>query len=443
MLEKAKLFLRGAHIPDKKALSKDIPIEEMPAPPILAISLAQHIGKPATPIVNVGDRVLQGQLIGQSSGFISANIYSSVSGTVIGIEKRPNVSGAKVDHIIIENDNKYENVVLEPLADREPQTIKNRIAEAGIVGMGGAGFPTVVKLSPQTKVDTLIINGAECEPYLTCDYRVMKERPQDLLQGIRLLAKAVGVSKIIMGIEKNKPDMIEFFAKESDITVVALKKAYPMGSEKHLIYCCTGRKVPVGKLPADAGCVVQNIATALATYEAVELNKPLYERYMTCSGESLYQPRNLLVKIGTRYDDILNFCKGFKKDTAMLVSGGPMMGPAMLSTDIYTTKTSSGFLALSTKEVSVENPTNCINCGKCAQVCPMHLLPMQIDFYAQAGDFDKAESVGGVMNCISCGCCAYVCPAKRALVQSITLAKGQIMAKRRAAQAAQQQGGKK
>lgn len=438
MIKKAKFFGKGVHVPDRKELAKDIPITEMDAPDVVAISVAQHIGKPAEPIVAVGDHVYQGQLIAKISGFVSANIYSSVSGTITGIEKRPNVNGALSDHIIINNDKLYENVVLEPLADREPSTIKNRIMEAGIVGMGGAGFPTHVKLSPPTPVDSLVINGAECEPYLTCDYRLMVEKKDEVITGIKLLAKALGVKTIYVGIEKNKPDVIESFGQDDELIVVPLKKAYPMGSEKHLIYSCTGRKVPVGKLPSDAGCVVQNISTALAVYEAVELNKPLFERYMTVSGSGLIQPRNLHVKFGTRLDDIINFCGGLKEDVAMLISGGPMMGPTMISTDLYTTKTSSGLLALSSKEVSLEDPTPCINCGACASACPMNLLPMMIDFYAQAGDFDKAESVGGVMNCISCGTCAYVCPAKRALVQSITLAKNQIMAKRRA-----QQGGNK
>lgn len=438
MIKKAKFFGKGVHVPDRKELAKDIPITEMDAPDVVAISVAQHIGKPAEPIVAVGDHVYQGQLIAKISGFVSANIYSSVSGTITGIEKRPNVNGALSDHIIINSDKLYENVVLEPLADREPSTIKNRIMEAGIVGMGGAGFPTHVKLSPPTPVDSLVINGAECEPYLTCDYRLMVEKKDEVITGIKLLAKALGVKTIYVGIEKNKPDVIESFGQDDELIVVPLKKAYPMGSEKHLIYSCTGRKVPVGKLPSDAGCVVQNISTALAVYEAVELNKPLFERYMTVSGSGLIQPRNLHVKFGTRLDDIINFCGGLKEDVAMLISGGPMMGPTMISTDLYTTKTSSGLLALSSKEVSLEDPTPCINCGACASACPMNLLPMMIDFYAQAGDFDKAESVGGVMNCISCGSCAYVCPAKRALVQSITLAKNQIMAKRRA-----QQGGNK
>ena len=438
MIVKAKFFGKGVHVPDCKSLSKDIPIAEMETPDFVAISVAQHIGKPAEPIVAINDHVYQGQLIAKASGFVSANIYSSVSGVVTSIEKRPNVNGVMSDHIIIQNDNLYENVVLEPLADREPKTLINRICEAGIVGMGGAGFPTHVKLSPQTKVDCLVINGAECEPYLTCDYRLMIEKQHEVIEGIKWLAKALGVSKIYVGIEKNKPDAIEAFGKDNDLMVVPLKKAYPMGSEKHLIYSCTGRKVPTGKLPSDAGCVVQNIATALATYEAVELNKPLYERYMTVSGSGVVQPRNLHVKFGTRLDDIINFCGGLKEDVAMLISGGPMMGPTMISTDLYTTKTSSGLLALSSKEVSLEDPTPCINCGACASACPMNLLPMMIDFYTQAGDFDKADSVGGVMNCISCGTCAYVCPAKRALVQSITLAKNQIMAKRCA-----QQGGNK
>ena len=443
MIRNGKYFSRGIHIPDKKYLSKDIPIREMETPSFVAISLGQHIGKPAVPVVNVGDRVLQGQLIGKADGFVSANIYASVSGTVTAIEKHRNVNGAMIDHVVIENDFKYEDVVLEPLADREPDTIKARIAEAGLVGMGGAGFPTIVKLSPKTPVDTLIINGAECEPYLTCDYRLMLEKTEEVIKGIKLLAKAINVKNILVGIEANKPDAIERFGKDPDLTVVVLKKAYPMGSEKHLIYCCTGRKVPLGKLPSDAGIVDLNLATAYATYEAVELNKPLYERFMTVSGEGFNQPMNLKVKIGTRIDDIVNFCGGLKDDAAYLVQGGPMMGPTMISTDIYTTKTTSGLLALTIKDVNVSNPTPCINCGRCASVCPMHLLPMQIDFYTLAGDYEKADSVGGVMNCISCGCCTYVCPAKRSLVQSIALAKGKIMAARRAQQAAQQGGEKK
>jgi len=426
---KGKFFAKGIHVPDNKALSKDVPIETLEAPDIVAICVQQHIGKPSIPVVETGADVYMGQLIAKEAGYIGANVYSSVSGTVMGVEKRKNINGTMSDYIVIQNDHHYRKMELEPLADREPATIKARIREAGIVGMGGAGFPTEVKLSPKQAVDSLVINAAECEPYLTCDYRLMLERTDDVAAGIRLLAKALGVDKIYVGIEANKPDAVALFEKYDDMQVVVLKKAYPMGSEKHLIYSCTGRKVPVGKLPADAGCVVQNVATAVAVYEAVELNKPLYERVMTVSGKGCIHPKNLLVKFGTGFGALRDSC-GEKPEAAMFVAGGPMMGPAMASTDVYTTKTSSGFLMLLPEEIDVREPQACVNCGKCADVCPMNLLPMQIDFYTQAGQYDLAAKFGGVANCISCGCCAYVCPSKRALTQSITLCKQKLNERR-------------
>lgn len=427
---KGKYFAKGVHVPDNKNWSREVPIEVLEAPDVVSICVQQHIGRPSVPVVGAGDEVLMGQLIAQEGGFVGANVYSSVSGTVMGIERRVGINGAMADYVVIQNDHHYRAVGLEPLADREPSTLIARIREAGIVGMGGAGFPTAVKLSPRTSVDTLVINAAECEPYLTCDYRLMLERTEDVAAGIRLLAKALGVQTIAVGIEANKPDCIALFERYDDMQVVVLKKAYPMGSEKHLVYSCTGRKVPVGKLPADAGCVVQNVATALAVYEAVEQNKPLYERVMTVSGRGCVHPKNLLVKIGTNFTVIRENC-GAKPEAAMFVSGGPMMGPAMVSTDVFTTKTTSGFLMLMPDEIDVSAPQPCINCGACADVCPMNLLPMQIDFYTQAGQFDLAAKYGGVMNCISCGSCAYVCPAKRALVQSITLCKQKLNEKRR------------
>jgi len=426
---KGKFFAKGIHVPDNKEWSKDVPIEVMETPDIVAISVQQHIGKPSIPVVNAGDEVYMGQLIAKEAGYIGANVYSSVSGTVMGVEKRKNINGTLSDYIVIQNDHHYRKVDLEPLADRESATIKARIREAGIVGMGGAGFPTEVKLSPRTPVDTLVINAAECEPYLTCDYRLMIERTEEVAAGIRLLAKALAVDKVMVGIEANKPQAIALFEKYDDMQVVVLKKAYPMGSEKHLIFSCTGRKVPVGKLPADAGCVVQNVATAFAVYEAVECNKPLYERVLTVSGKGCVHPKNLLVKFGTNFSALRENC-GAKPEAAMFVSGGPMMGPAMASTDVYTTKTASGFLMLLPEEIDVSEPEPCINCGACADVCPMNLLPMQIDFYTQAGQYDLAAKFGGVANCISCGCCAYVCPAKRALTQSITLCKQKLSERR-------------
>ena len=426
---KGKFFSRGVHPSDMKDIAKDFPIEEMKPSDVIGISICQHIGKPAEPVVQKDDYVKRGQLIAKASGFVSANIYSSVSGTVIGIEKHHTQNGQVHDFIMIKNDGLDETVSLEPLKEINSQTIKDRIAEAGLVGMGGAGFPTVVKLSPKTPVDTLVINGAECEPYLTCDYRLMIEKTNEVAEGIRLLAKSIGVSKIMLGIEANKPDAIAAFEQFDDIQVVILKKRYPMGSEKHLIYCTTGRKVPTGKLPSDAGCVVQNIATAFATYEAVCLNKPLYERVLTVSGKAITSPKNLLVRFGTSTDEIFAYCGGIKDDALMLVSGGPMMGAAMISDKYYTKKADSGLLALTKEEVCLAEPTPCLHCGKCADVCPMHLLPMEITFYTLAGDYDMANKIGGVMNCISCGCCSYVCPAKRPLVQNIALCKSKLAQK--------------
>lgn len=427
---KGKRFNRGIHPHDMKFLTCDNPIEVMPPPEVVSICLAQHIGKPALPVVNIGDYVRQGQLIAKANGFISANIYSSVSGEIMGIEKRPNITGVMQEYILIKNDGNYSYMPLLPMASKESKDIVDRIVEAGIVGMGGAGFPTSVKLCPRTKVDTLIMNGAECEPYLTCDYRLMVEKTDELMTGIRLLAKSIPVERIIIGIEANKPKAIELFAKYDDIEVVVLQKSYPMGSEKHLIYCTTGRKVPPGKLPCDVQCVVQNIATAYAVYEAVELNKPLFERTMTVSGSAVVYNKNLLVKNGTSFDSVLEFCGGTRDNLAMLIAGGPMMGVSLLSSNYYTRKADSGLLALSEKEIDINNPTPCINCGKCASVCPMRLLPMTIDFYTLAGDYDKAAKIGGVNNCISCGCCSYVCPANRALIQSITLCKQKLNEKK-------------
>lgn len=426
-ITKGKRFSGGTHIPDRKELTADIPIEIMPSPDIVVISLSQHIGKPSVPVVNAGDMVSVGQLIAAEGGFVGANVYSSVSGKVAAIEERYNPNGTKSNYIVIENDkNDWSAQPLPEMEDKTAGSILQRIRLAGIVGMGGAGFPAAVKLMPKQAVDCLIINGAECEPYLTCDYRLMKEKTDEIHTGIMLLAKALKVNKVYIGIERNKPDCIKAFSEYDDITVVDLKKRYPMGSEKHLIYSCTGRKVGLGKLPADAGAVVQNVATAYAVYEAVELNKPLYERVMTVSGKGIIHPKNLLVRNGTPLDMIITYCGGMRDDSAMMIAGGPMMGPTMLSSNLYTTKTTSGLLVTTSDEVDMSGPTPCINCGRCAEACPMRLQPMLIDFYAQANDFEKAAKYGGVKNCINCGTCAYVCPAKRSIVQSITLSKKKL-----------------
>ena len=397
----------------------------MPAPAKVYICLSQHIGAPAVPVVNVGDKVKKGTLIAEASGAVSANVYSSVSGVVSDITDITNGLNQKQKYIIIDNDFSGEEEFLPQMTELTPETIVERIRLAGIVGLGGAGFPTAIKLSPKTKIDVLVINGAECEPYLTCDYRLMIERTEEIYKGIRYVARALDVKKIIIGIEINKPLAIKAFSKYEDLTVVALKKQYPMGSEKHLIYVTTGRKVPVGKMPFDAGAVVQNIKTVLAAYCAIELNKPLTQATLTVSGRGIKEGKNLTVAIGTPYSDIIEYCGGKSANTVKIVAGGPMMGKALTGLNQYVKKSDSGILCLTDKESCVTSPSPCINCGLCAKKCPMRIMPMYIESFALAGDFKGAEKYGA-MNCIECGLCAYNCPAKRALVQSITFAKAAI-----------------
>ncbi len=424
-IRKGKNYLYGIHVPDQKHYSMDKPIEKMPAPKKVYISLSQHIGAPALPIVNVGDHVTKGQLIGEASGAISANVFSSVCGTVIAIEDIVNGLGQKFKYVIIENDFSDQEIFFDNMLDFSPSSLIERIRLAGIVGLGGAGFPTAVKLSPKTPLDTLIINGAECEPYLNCDYRLMIERTDDIYKGIKYAAMALNINKIIIGIEANKPQAIKCFERFIDLDVVVLKKQYPMGSEKHLIYCTTGRKVPLGKMPFDVGCCVQNIKTMIACFEAIEQNKPLTEIVMTVSGDGVTDAKNLKIALGTPFTDIVEYCSGEKENTIKLVAGGPMMGKPLISLNNYARKTDSGLLLLTDNETSTRQPTNCINCAVCAKNCPMRLMPMYIESYALAGDFKSAEKYGA-MNCIECGSCAYNCPAKRSLVQSISYAKAKI-----------------
>lgn len=415
----------GIHVPDKKCLTCDKTIENMPTPEKVYVCMSQHIGAPAIPVVKVGDVVSKGDMVGQASGVISANVFSSICGTVVGIEEIVNALGQKLTYVVIENDNREQETLFEDIADFEPNTLIERIRLAGIVGLGGAGFPTAVKLSPKTQLDVLIINGAECEPYLNCDYRLMLERADDIYKGIKYAARALKINKIIVGIEANKPEAVKAFERFDDLDVVVLKKQYPMGSEKHLIYCTTKRKVPCGKMPFDVGVCVQNIKTMIACYEAIELNKPLTETVMTVSGEGVKEPKNLKVALGTPFSSLVEYCGGISEQTVKLVAGGPMMGKALIGLNHYTRKTDSGLLCLKREETSLDNATNCINCGKCAKNCPMRLMPMYIESYTLAGDYKNAEKYGA-MNCIECGSCAFNCPAKRALVQSISRAKAMI-----------------
>lgn len=440
-----KTFKGGFHVPDNKALTADMRIEQMPLVPDYYVSLSQHIGRPAEPVVNVGDEVVEGQLLAKASSFVSANIHSPICGEVVGIEKRKNAQGALVDYLHIKSNGKQDSYTLPPLVNPTAEQIVQRVADAGIVGMGGAGFPTSVKLQPKDPVDTLVINAAECEPYLNCDNRLMIERAEQFIQGVRLIAKAINVANIYVGIEANKMEAYQTLValdgvigdskqeleqrKEGDIVVVLLKKKYPQGAEKTLIKACVNREVPVGGLPSAVGCIVNNVGTAYAVYDAVVNGKTLYKRLMTVTGHGISTPKNIEVCVGTPLNAIVEFCGGITEDTVKLVSGGPMMGFTLTNLDGTTGKTDSGLLALTDKEASTVLPTPCINCGRCASVCPMKLMPMYIDFYTTVGDTENAVKYGAA-NCFECGTCAYVCPAKRPIVQSVRLTKMKMKEKK-------------
>ncbi len=423
---KGRFFFGGTHPDDKKSLSKGAPIEEMPEPDFVAVNLSQSLGKPSVPCVQPGDKVAEGQVIALADGPISSDVFASISGTVKEISARPAENGADGQFIVIEADNSKNRRYLRPLLDPSQDEIIERARLAGIVGLGGAGFPTAVKLKPAKPVDTLIINGAECEPYLTCDYRLMLEKSEDITRGAFYIAKALGVKKVIIAIERNKPDCIELFERQNKLDVVSLRKVYPIGGEKQIIYSATGRKVPPGKLPFDVGVIVENVATCFALCEAVELGKPLYERVLSVSGGAIKEPKNLKVRVGTPIAKIVEYCGGETETPVKAVLGGPMTGIAVNSYDLYTKKTTSGVLLLSEKESKPKRQTPCLSCGKCADHCPMRLMPMNTEFYTRSGNFESAAKYGGAEYCIECGVCEYVCPAKRPLIQAIRETKAAL-----------------
>ncbi len=442
---KGKYFFGGIHPKGCKELSCSSPIETMPVPEAVTVSVSQSFGRPAIPCVQVGQTVKEGEIIAKADGEISSNVFASVAGTVSEIKEGTGESGGKETFIVIKSAEGGEKFSFTPLSSPTAEDIKARIFDCGIVGLGGAGFPTAVKVSPKKPVDTLIVNGAECEPYLTCDHRLMLEKTDEIARGARYAAKALGAQNIIIGIEANKPDAVKAFEPYEDIKVVILKKQYPMGGEKQLIYVTTGRKVKLGELPADCGVNVQNVGTLYAVCEAVELGKSLYERVVTVSGKGVKEPKNILARVGVSVKELIAYCGGEavltqnKKNengettqeevTASpkkIVMGGPMTGVALPSYDAYVRKTTSGILLLSEKEAAADEPTPCLNCGKCADVCPMHLMPMNTAFYSAAGDFEAAGKLGNVLSCIECGACEYVCPAKRPLIQAIRKTKAEL-----------------
>lgn len=426
----------GIH-PKENKFSAGSAIQSIAIPDQVIIPLSQHIGAPCQPVVKKGDKVKAGTLIGKTVGFVSANIHSSVSGTVLKIDKAPDASGYKRDAVFI----KVEGDEWEPLVDRTetmvsectltPKEILDKIAAAGIVGMGGATFPTHVKLTPPpgTRAEVLIINGVECEPYLTSDHQLMMEKSDEILAGITIVMRALNVERAIIGIESNKRDAIERFRQKtkaySGITVEALKVQYPQGGEKQLIEALTGRQVTSGALPISVGAVVQNVGTIFAIYEAVQKNKPLVERVVTVTGKDVKHPCNIRARVGISFPHLIERAGGMPESTGKVISGGPMMGKALASIEIPVTKGTSGILILPTLEAKRKAMKDCIRCGKCVDVCPMGLNPTLLMNLTEYEVWDRAEK-NGITDCIECGSCSYSCPADRPLLDYIRLGKAKV-----------------
>jgi electron transport complex protein RnfC len=434
-MAKSYTFERGIHPHDSKELTAKNHTKKAHIPNRVVIPLSQHIGAPAKAEVSIGDEVKKYQVIGSPPGFVSAPVHASISGKVVAISEFLHPSGMMIPSIVIESDEKDEGIELTENQDfmgLSADDIKKLISDAGIVGLGGAAFPTNVKLSPPKEklIDVVILNGAECEPYLTADHRLMVEQPRDIVNGLKLIMKSVGVTKGYIGIEKNKPDAIEAMKKASDdkpdIEVIPLTVKYPQGAEKMLIKAVTGKEVPgKGGLPMDVGAVVQNVGTALVIYEAVRYGKPLIERIVTVTGKGVNEPKNLVVRIGTLLSELLEDCGGLTEGAVKVISGGPMMGFAQWSLDVPVVKGTSGILVQSEDEfISTDEYFACIRCGRCIDICPMGLNPSMMSIYAEKGRYEETKEYN-LFDCFECGSCAFVCPSKRPMVQFIRLAKSQ------------------
>jgi len=424
----------GVHPRESKELTEHLPIETLPVPGEVEILLSQHFGAPCEPLVKKKDLVAEGDVIGEVEAGLGASIHASVSGKIKNIAASANPVSISSPSILIQTDPEAKPKVNIPCTwnDLSREELLGRVKKAGIVGIGGAGFPTHVKLSPppEAKVDTLILNGAECEPYLTTDHRTMLEHPQEVIEGAKIILAILGIEECHIGIEANKSDAIEKMKGVSHeissngfhISIDPLTVKYPQGSEKQLIESITGRRVPGFGLPFDVGVIVQNVGTARAIYEAVVLEKPLYEKVVTISGRGIERPANLRVRIGTKLSDIVSFLGGTRPELAKVVMGGPMMGFAIPTLDIPVTKTTSGVLFLTNDEIDTNPHGQCIRCGWCLDACPMGLSPNEIGIYVEGGRAEETSQFG-LFECFECGCCAYTCPAKRPLVQFIRLAK--------------------
>jgi Na+-translocating ferredoxin:NAD+ oxidoreductase subunit C len=425
-----KTFKGGVHPPEQKKITEGIPFEKMPSPRTIILPLSQHLGKQAVPLVKKGNPVKAGMVIAAGDGFISAPIHSSISGTVAAITKEVNSGGLPKESVIINNndDPDFEKFPPLNLLTVTPEEIISRVKEAGIVGQGGAAFPTYVKLSPpkDKPINIVILNGCECEPYLTRDYRFMVERPEAVLNGLKLIMKAMGVGKGAVGIEDNKPEAISIMKKaaESDknISIIPLKTKYPQGAEKMLVKGITGKEIPPGKLPFDVGAAIQNIGTAAAVFDAVVNGEPSITAAVTVTGKGINNPKNLIIPIGTTIRDVIDYCGGISDTAARIVVGGPMMGVAQYDLSAPVMKATSGILILTSDEIIKAEETSCLKCGQCADACPLNLLPTRIVRFVQLGKYEEADKMG-ITACMECGTCAFTCPAHIPLVQWLRVGK--------------------
>ena len=437
-----RTFPGGVHPYEGKKFTEKKQIEVLPSPQKVFIPLQQHIGAPTTPLVEKGQEVKAGEKIGEVNGFVSTPVHASIAGKVTGIEDIDHPVSGRGQAIVIEKgetEQWVDSIKLdEKYLDLSAKEMRDRIKEAGLAGMGGATFPTHVKLSPppDKKIDVLILNGIECEPYLTADHRLMLEYPGDIVKGMRIMMKILGVKRGIIGIESNKPDavkvMLDAIKDEEGMEVNVFPVKYPQGAEKQLIKAALNREVPSGGLPMDVGVIVQNVGTSKAVYEAVALHKPLTHRVLTVTGPGVKEPKNLLVPIGTKFQDVIDFCGGITEKAAKIIMGGPMMGLTQPNLNVPVIKGTSGILILEEDSSHLPEEEPCIGCGRCVEVCPVHLLPTTLQLLVNNEKFDEAENLH-IMDCIECGSCAFICPANRYLLHGIRFGKRRILDLRRKA----------
>ena len=431
----AKTFRGGVHPDDAKSLTENKQVEAIPLPSEIVVPVRQHIGAPSTVCVEKGQHVAKGDIIAQAGGFVSVPQHASLSGTVKAVEQRRSPLGQFVECVIIESDGEdkwADGLNTERDTDSmSPQDMLEAVKTAGIVGLGGAAFPTHVKLSPpkDKPIDTIILNGVECEPFATCDHRLMLERSGDIVSGLLYIMSILGCTNAVIGIENNKADAIKTMKDAvkgvNGISVTGLKVKYPQGGEKQLIYAVTGRKVPAGGLPMDVGCVVQNVGTAAAVYDAIKYNRPLIERNVTITGDGVQAPYNSLARLGTLFSHLIDRAEGYTVDAAKLIMGGPMMGIAQSTDDVPVVKGTSCLLVLAGEKALTDDERTCISCGRCVDVCPMSLVPSVIASFVEHKHWDSVAEYRAV-DCIECGSCTYICPSKRRLVEYIKYGKSTL-----------------